>query len=224
MEPHRSLTSLAHSRIREMVLSGELPPGSRIQIDALRKTLEMGASPVREALSILSSEQLVVRHEQRGFRTPEISASDFSVLLDTRCQIEALAFADAIRHGGPDWEERIVLLRYRLNSLDRNGGATAWETAHRDFHSALVAACPSRYLLNFCEQLYDLAVRYRNIASLVAYPSRKVDEEHSAIADAALARDVDRAVDLLIDHYGKTGEFLYQRLAEREQSTLKVAG
>jgi DNA-binding GntR family transcriptional regulator len=224
MEQHRSLTSLAHARIREMVLSGELPPGSRIQIDALRKTLEMGASPVREALSILSSEQLVVRHEQRGFRAPDISAADFSVLLDTRCRVEAIAFADAIRHGGPDWEERIVLLRYRLNSLDRNGNAAAWENVHRDFHAALISACPSGYLLNFCEQLYDLAVRYRNVASLAAYPSRRVDEEHANIAEAALARDADRAVDLLIDHYRKTGEFLYQRLAELEAAGPKATG
>ena len=90
MDLHRSLTSLAHHKIREMVLSGELPPGSRIQIDALRKKLDMGASPVREALSILSSEQLVVRNEQRGFWAPAISLEDFGVLLDTRCRVEAI--------------------------------------------------------------------------------------------------------------------------------------
>ena len=224
MEQHRSLTSLAHARIREMVLSGELLPGAKIQIDALRKTLGMGASPVREALSILSSEQLVIRHEQRGFRTPEIGAEDFAILLDTRCRVEALALADAIRAGGPDWEERIVLLQYRLGSLNRNDSAKAWETAHRDFHSALIAACPSSYLLNFCEQLYELAVRYRNVASLVAYPERKIEDEHNQIAQAALARDAESAASLLVDHYRKTGEFLYQRLAEREDTALKAAG
>jgi len=224
MEQHRSLTSLAHARIREMVLSGALPPGSRIQIDALRKSLDMGASPVREALSILSSEQLVVRHEQRGFRAPDISAADFAILLDTRCRVEGIAFTDAIRDGGAEWEERIVLLQYRLKSLDRNEDAGAWEIAHRDFHAALIAACPSPYLLNFCKQLYDLAVRYRNIASVAAYPVRKIEDEHSLIAEAALARETDAAVGLLLDHYKKTGQFLFQRLAEREDAALKAAG
>ncbi len=222
MESHRSLTSLAHARIRDMVLSGELPPGSRIQIDALRKRLEIGASPVREALSILSSEQLVVRNEQRGFWAPEISAEDFGILLDTRCRVEALAFGDAIRHGGAEWEEQIVLLQYRLNSLNRTEKADAWEIAHRDFHRALISACPSTYLLNFCAQLYDLAVRYRNVASLAAYPERQVEDEHSQIAEAALARDAARAEHLLVDHYRKTGEFLYQQLAEREGAALKA--
>ncbi len=223
MESHRSLTSFAHARIREMVLSGDLQPGARIQIDALRKKLDIGASPVREALSILSSEQLVVRNEQRGFWAPEISADDFGILLDTRCRVEALAFADAIRNGGRDWEEQIVLLRYRLNALDRTQNAHAWEVAHREFHQVLISACPSSYLLNFCAQLYDLAVRYRNVASLAAYPERKVEDEHGQIADAALARDVDRACDLLVDHYRKTGEFLYKQLAEREQAAQKAA-
>lgn len=219
MDAHRSLTSLAHYRIREMVISGELPPGARIQIDILRTKLDMGASPVREALSILSSEQLVVRNEQRGFWTPEISAEDFGVLLDTRCRVEAMAFADAMARGGPEWEERIVLLQYRLNALDRQANAKAWEDAHRQFHAALISACPSRYLLNFCAQLYDLAVRYRNVASLAAYPERKISEEHAAIASAALSRDTDRAVALLVDHYRTTGDFLYQKLSEQERAS-----
>lgn len=216
MDAHRSLTSLAHHHIRELVLSGELTPGSRIQIDTLRKTLNMGASPVREALSILSSEQLVVRNEQRGFWAPAISSEDFSVLLDTRCRIEAMAFADAIAHGGPGWEERIILLQYRLSALDRESNIAAWEATHREFHAALIAACPSQYLLNFCARLYDLAVRYRNVARLAAYPARKITDEHSAISAAALARDSERAVELLVDHYRTTGKFLYQKLEEQE--------
>lgn len=223
MDSYRSLTSLAHSKIRKMVLSGELPPGSRIQIDTLRKTLDIGASPVREALSILSSEQLVVRSEQRGFWAPAISAEDFRVLLDTRCRVEPMAFADAIAHGDSTWEERIVLLQYRLNALDRQANAEAWEDAHREYHSALISACPSRYLLNFCSQLYDLTVRYRNVARLAAYPARRIEDEHSAISAAALARDTPRAVALLTDHYRTTGQFLYQKLAEREQAALSAA-
>jgi GntR family transcriptional regulator, carbon starvation induced regulator len=219
MEEHRSLTSLAHHKIREMVLTGELLPGSRIQIDALRKKLDMGASPVREALSILSSEHLVIRNEQRGFWTPEISAKDFSILIDTRCRVEAMAFADAITHGGIAWEERIVLLQYRLSALDRQVDVVSWELTHREFHAALISACPSPHLLNFCSQLYDLAVRYRNIARLVAYPERRITDEHAAISTAALAHDTNKAVALLVDHYRKTGEFLAKVLAEQEQAS-----
>lgn len=223
MFEHRSLTSRAHHQIRDMVLSGELQPGAKIHIDSLREKLDMGASPVREALSILSSEQLVVRNEQRGFRAPAISSEDFAILLDTRCRVEGMALSDAIAQGGAAWEESIVMLRYRLNSLDRLQHPAAWETAHREFHTALISACPSRYLLNFCGQLYDLAVRYRNVARLAAYPERPIAHEHSGIAEAALARDIDRAVALLNDHYRKTGDFLVRILAEQERQD-QIAG
>ncbi len=219
MVSHRSLTSRAHHQIREMVLSGKIQPGSRIQIDQLRKSLDMGASPVREALSILSSEKLVVRSEQRGFWAPEVSAEDFKILLDTRCRVEAIAIGDAVENGGPSWEERIVMLEYRLNAMDRTEKANEWEVAHREFHNALIAACPSHYLVDFCMQLYDLAVRYRNIARPAAYPERKISEEHRGIAQAALARDGDRAAELLVDHYRKTGDFLFHQLAEQEAAT-----
>ncbi|MFC6658899.1 GntR family transcriptional regulator [Roseibium salinum] len=180
---------------------------------------------MREALSILSSEQLVIRNEQRGFWAPEISAEDFAVLLDTRCRIETMAFADAIAHGGPAWEERIVLLQYRLGALDRQADAKGWEIAHREFHTALIAACPSVYMLNFCSQLYDLAVRYRNVAKLAAYPKRQITDEHAAISAAALARDSEKAVALLADHYRTTGQFVYQTLSNRERpATAHSAG
>lgn len=216
MDSHRSLTSRAYHQIREMVLSGEIQPGSRIQIDQLRKSLDMGASPVREALSTLSSEQLVVRSEQRGFWAPDVSVEDFKNLLDTRLRVEAIAISDAVEHGGPAWEERIVMLQYRLNSLDRTEKAIEWEAAHREFHHALIAACPSHYLVDFCMQLYDLAVRYRNIARPAAYPKRKISNEHQGIAEAALARDGDRAARLLVEHYRKTGEFLFDCLSEQD--------
>ncbi|TVR06391.1 MAG: GntR family transcriptional regulator [Salinarimonadaceae bacterium] len=223
MDTYRSLTSLARDRIRKLILSGELQPGSRIQIESLCKKLDVGASPVREALSILSSEQLVERSEQRGFWTPAISAQDFNILLDTRCRVESMALGDAIAHGGSDWEERIVLLEYRLKTIDRAAAPSAWEDCHRDFHAALIAACPSTYLLNFCSQLYDLAVRYRNLASQAAYPSRQVQSEHADIVQATLARDANRAVALLVDHYRRTGDFLYQQLETSERQAADKA-
>lgn len=224
MPQHRSLTSLAHKTIRDMVLSGEIAPGSRIQIDVLRSKLDMGASPVREALSILSSEQLVLRTEQRGFRAAEISAEDFNTLVQTRCRLEGYALQDSIRLGDNAWKEGIVVLQYRLAGLSRETATTEWEDTHHDFHRALIAACPSGYLLKFCSQLYDLNVRYRNIAKLAAYPARKIEDEHARLAEATLNRDADLAVNLLTEHYQRTGEFVYRKLSEQEkQQNLEAA-
>ena len=79
---------------------------------------------------------------------------------------------------------------------------------------ALIAACKSPILLRFCEQLYDLNVRYRHLAGTSkSYSSRNVEAEHRAILDAAVERDVDKVSNLLRQHYRNTGEFLAESIS-----------
>ncbi|MEN0001295.1 MAG: GntR family transcriptional regulator, partial [Pseudomonadota bacterium] len=63
-----SITSRAYARLKDDIISGALPPGSKLKIEKLRKTYNAGTSPIREALSLLTSDHLVERIDQRGFR------------------------------------------------------------------------------------------------------------------------------------------------------------
>jgi len=84
-----------------------------------------------------------------------------------------------------------------------------FEQHHKVFHSALLAACDSPILLRFCEQLYDLNIRYRYLAiKSNDYAKRDVAGEHKAILDAAINRDVDMASSQLVSHYRNTGDYL----------------
>lgn len=218
-EPN-SQTYRAYSLLRDAILGGSLRPGARIKIDTIRASTGIGMSPVREALSLLSSEGLVNRHDQRGFWAAEISAADFNELLCTRSWVEEKALRESIARGGAEWEAALVAAEARLAATPRSSLAdgfrsnNAWEVAHRSFHGALIAACGSRHVLAFCGRLYDLNIRYRNIAGRLAYPERRIDEEHREILTAALARDADGAVAALIRHYETTGGYVARRLAE----------
>jgi DNA-binding FadR family transcriptional regulator len=75
---------------------------------------------------------------------------DFALLLETRCRVEAPAFADAIRHAGTECQERLGLLHDWLAALEQGERSPAREVAHRGFHVALLAACPSPCLPSFC--------------------------------------------------------------------------
>lgn len=211
----RSRTSEAYERIREDVISGKLQPGCKLKIDKLRGDYEVGGTPVREALSYLAADGLVVREEQKGFRVAEISADEFEELLHIRCSAEKRALELAIQKGGKAWEEGVVVARYRLFSHEHQPGMdTEWERLHKNFHMALIAGCDSNILLRLCKQLYDENNRYRYFARLHSFTRRDVRSEHQAIAEAALARDSDRAAGLLMDHYTETGTVL--RVAIRQ--------
>ncbi len=213
-----SVTAQVYAKVRADILTGVFEPGHKLKIDELRQTYGSGSSPIREALSLLTSDGLVERVDQRGFRVSLVSAESFDELLTTRCWLEERALTESIKHGGKAWEERVVLAEYHLSRTERSTSKNAfianqdWERRHKDFHMALISACGSSILLNFCNQLYDQNVRYRHVAGKVAYPKRNITKEHQSIMRAALDRDAESAIKGLLDHYRATGAFLTKGL------------
>ena len=215
-----SMTSRAYMQLREDIISGELEPGRKLKIEELRRKYDVGTSPIREALSLLTSDHFVERNDQRGFRVSDVSAQEFDELLKTRCWLEEMALRESIANGSAEWEERVVLANYRLSRMPRSEvsdhfvASKEWEAQHKHFHMTLISECGSSMLLKFCDQLYDQAIRYRQLSGTRAYPARDIAEEHNAICDSVLARDADLAADLLMRHYKRTSKFLSDELSK----------
>jgi len=192
-------------------MSGELEPGLKLKVEELRKRYDVGSSPIREALSILSSDHLVERIDQRGFRVARVSVERFEELLKTRCWLEDRALRESIANGTTEWEEQVVLAAYRLSRVPRSPDGDEshvdeeWEKRHRHFHVTLISGCGSEILVKICAQLYDQNIRYRHLSGVTAFPKRDVSDEHQAIADAVLERDANKAAELLTEHYMLTG-------------------
>src|SRR5690606_17567147 len=154
-----SITSQAYSRLRSDIMSGALTPGKKLKIEELRVRYDYGSSPIREALSMLTSDLFVERIDQRGFRVADVSEKEFDELLCTRRWLEERALRESIAHGDNRWEEQVVLSAYRLSRVPRSQANDhfianeEWEVRHKHFHVALLAACPSSIMLKFCDQL-----------------------------------------------------------------------
>ena len=210
----RSRTTSIYDRLRDDIIHGQFAPGCKLKIDVLREQYGVGATPIREALSLLTADGLVERLEQRGFRVAEVSDSEFVELLATRCWLEERALRQAIRNGGKEWEEGIVIAQYRLLRTPRvppDVSRTAnleYEQCHKSFHMSLVTACGSNTLLRLWNQLYNESNRYRYISRMSSYERPDVNEEHAKIVEAVLARDSDLAVQRIVTHYTRTGAFL----------------
>ncbi len=210
-----SMTSRVYTRMRADIISGNLEPARKLKIADLRRRYGAGASPIREALSLLTSDNLVERLDQRGFRVVKASTKEFEELLKTRIWLEETALRNSIENGDATWEDRVILSAYRLSRVPRfedSGGFVAnseWEERHKRFHMTLLAACGSSILLKICGQLFDQNTRYRHLSAPSAYPSRDINAEHGALCDAVLARNADTAVELLAEHYRRTSVFLH---------------
>lgn len=209
-----SATRSAYLALRRMILTGELPAGEKLKIEKLRTMLEIGASPVREALSLLTSDMLVERIDQRGFRAAPASRANFAEILMLRCSLEDMAIRQSIENADAQWEEALVLCHHRMKKAATNGDAS-FEDAHKSFHMALLDKCGSPMLLKYCSQLYDLNIRYRYLAAgSETYQSRNIPAEHEDIMTAAIQHDGDLAAERLITHYRLTGDYLTAQLTD----------
>jgi GntR family carbon starvation induced transcriptional regulator len=213
-----TITMRLYNRLRQDIIDGVLPPGRKLKIDDIGRTYDAGSSPVREALNLLTSFGLVERLDQRGFRVRPISAAEFADLLRVRCWVEERALREAIAHGDEQWEEGIALAQFRANRAAKARAATGdvrdtvWEQHHRSFHMALLAGCGSPMLLDYCGQLFDQTIRYRQIAGSLSMPIRDTEAEHAELVDATINRQADLAVELLTRHYHSTSQYLSSRL------------
>jgi len=207
-----SATRAAYLSLRDMILTGALPPGEKIKIEKLRKLLDTGASPVREALSLLTSDMLVERIDQRGFRAAPASPENFAEILKLRCVLEDMALRQSIERATPDWEERLVLAHHHMN---RSTNTDAFEQTHKTFHMTLLSNAASPMMERYCSQLYDLNIRYRNFAANEAnYKRRDISAEHSEIFEATVQHDADTASSALVRHYQRTGDYLAKQLSK----------
>ncbi|WP_300037544.1 GntR family transcriptional regulator [uncultured Roseobacter sp.] len=213
-----SATRECYLRLRDLILTGELPPGQKLKIEELRSLLNTGASPVREALSLLTSDMLVERIDQRGFRAAPVSKANFKEILMLRCTLEGMALRASVANADTTWEENLVLRHHHMSRAGKTN-PVAFEVAHKAFHMALLCNAGLPMLERYCSQLYDLNIRYRyRAAGGAGYGERSIQAEHQAILDACLDRDAVAAEAALVDHYRRTGQYLSRQMDDRSGS------
>jgi DNA-binding GntR family transcriptional regulator len=220
--------SAVYELLRWDISHGVLEPGSKLRVEAMCARYGVGASPVREALSRLSSEGLVSRTDLRGFNVASLNWDELPILTHNRVQLESLALRESIERRDPAMENELVLLIHRLSraprSLSQEQFITnpAWENLHLEFHRALLSRCPSRWMRSFCDTLADEAYRFRQVAAGRTFSSRNEHAEHTAIFEAVIEGHQDKAVWLLTDHYTRTATVIESQVKEKEKEKEKA--
>ena len=214
---NRTVAEQTHDTLKGDLLAGVFAPGSALLTRELLARYGCGISPLREAISRLVGEGMLIASGHRGVRVPLPSVSDLDELYRIRTLLECDALKLAMERGDDQWEAQIVAACYRLEraALPQAGAARGetvveWEKRHRAFHATLIEAAAAPRLLRMIGQLVDQTERYRAIR-LTKVPNRKlardVSAEHRALADAVVARDAG-ALGLLAEHLDRTRAFV----------------
>lgn len=219
-----TLSERAYIDLRAQILNGDFKPGQKLAIQHLQAKLGYSSSPLREALSRLSSEGLVLLDGNRGFSAAPISVEDILDITFLRITLEQKGLLQSMKQGRDEWEAGIVAAFHRLELIENRinlGKASrddAWTSCHRAFHMSLIAATPSPRLLELCGQLFDLSERYRRLSSTERKERRNTLEEHRRISKAVLERDKTGALELVQAHYEKTTENVVRSLSSVPQA------
>jgi GntR family transcriptional regulator, carbon starvation induced regulator len=205
-----TITERAYQLLRLDVLKGAHSPGSKLKLEELQSIYGFSSSPLREALNRLTQEGLVRSDERRGYRVTEMSIEDLADIISMRLMLDIPALRESIQCGDDAWEANILASFHKLEKLESRLPTgpvvlnAEWSQRHRDFHFALIAACPSRRQRDWSESLFDQAERYRHFSARHRKSDKQKSNEHRILMKAVLNRDHKTACALLAEHIQST--------------------
>lgn len=213
-----TLIGQAHAALKTDIILGRHLPGEKLRVEHLKRQYGVSSGTLREALTMLIADRLVVAEGQRGFRVKPVSAEDLIDLNRIRILLEKDAIAQSISHGDEEWEGNVVssfhILSRATKALSTSPGDKVlfdeWERRHRSFHIALFSAAPSEWTQYFLTIAYQQFERYRHMFHVLTqgmareHREREVDKEHTEILDAVLSKDATAAANLLESHLVRT--------------------
>ncbi len=202
--PNLSVGETAYRRIRADIIFGRLAPGQKLKLEQLREAYGTSVSTLRELLNRLSSEGLIEAEGQKGFMVSPVSATNLKELAAMRLLLEGHALAQSFDAGDMEWEGRVVAAHHKLAQMERRmldddrADSELWKRYDWEFHHALISACGSQVLLETHAAIYDKYLRYQMVA--VIFRGQLAADEHQALMQCALRRDIPSASAILATH------------------------
>ncbi len=199
-----SVGETAYQRIRADIVFGRIGPGQKLRLDRMRSEYGVSITTLREILSRLAAEGLVLAEGQRGFEVPPVTAQNLKELSELRLLLESHAMTRSFADGDMEWEGRVVAAHHKLEATERRMLAgdrqdtETWKRYDCEFHQALISACGSRELMSAHATAFDRYLRYLMIA--FCFRGSAAADEHRALRDCALERDAETAVAVLKGH------------------------
>jgi len=213
----------AANAIRELILEGSIPAGSRLGQDELAERLGVSRTPLRTALAELSREGLVQYSSHRGYWVRGFDSADIAAAFEVRASLEALACQLAARNGLET--ARIDWLKQRLADGDRILAAgrllpenlAPYRRMNVDFHGAIIEAAANPWVADFVNRSHNVPMASDRI---IIWGERdfpiihRSHDDHHRILNAIAARDGERAAALMREHVIFAGEVLLKHLQQ----------
>jgi len=201
----RQAIPYVHAYLRECILDGTLPPGTKLSQVALAEQLGISRTPLREVLRMLQEEGLVEIEPNQRTRVAGLDAQELDDVYATRILLETLALSLTIGNFGTAHRREAKRQLNAMRRAAKSGEFAAWFTAHASYHRSITdgaGAALQRQLRAYA----DRTIRYIRIYQLSEPQSWQSagDVEHAQILEALIAGDERGALTGMAHHLART--------------------
>ena len=208
-----SLYEVVAERLREMVLEGELQPGSRISEKRLCETFEVSRTPLREALKVLANEGLVELLPNRGAKVTEVDPGEVGDLFEVMVVLEELSGRLLASRAGADEVAEIRELHERMMAHYHRQERAEYFALNQRIHRRLTEIAGNGVLLELEDSLALKITRARYAANLQLGRWEESAREHQTILEALERRDAEALSQAMREHMRRTGDAVLQALS-----------
>jgi DNA-binding GntR family transcriptional regulator len=190
----------AYVQLRDRIVTLQLAPGTVIREDELMRELEVGRTPLREAVKRLALENLVAVQPRRGTFVSAVEAADIVNITEVRAELEGYAAALAAERLDDDHRAAAQALLHEVEELGEAGDQDWLMRFDERIHRFTWEATGNPYLIETLERYFTHSLRiwYLVLDRLPGLGHAVHDQ--ARLVEALLAGDADKARELMREH------------------------
>lgn len=215
----RTNTNLADSvyfSLRNQILRGEMRPGTALLEKTLSDTLQVSRTPLRKALTQLTSEGYLEKGKDRTLRIPKISPRELKETLFTRKLLEVAAAEQSAMFATKEDISRIEHLIWEEKEALKIRDSLMISSVDRMFHNYLAKTSNNKVLEEFIGQLGYKVSLYLALSNTLGDIITEAIEEHSQILNGIKLNLPDRAAKAMKEHLDNVERRIFQSIADEE--------
>jgi GntR family transcriptional regulator of vanillate catabolism len=214
--------------LRDWILHGEVRPGARLEEVPLAEQLGVSRTPVRAALGTLATEGLIDHQPKRGYQVRAFNMEEIVAAYEVRAVLEGLACRNAASRGlSDDQSQRLTACladgdRILAAGVLRPEDHEPYQQTNVTIHDTLLMASGNPWVTRFAEQAQHIPFASDRI---VLWDDHAIilrsHGDHHRIIEAVIARDGQRAEQLMREHVYYAGIILrrnYERLLQADDA------